>query len=65
MWRDIGLGNWLFDFDKEEDCSKLPAAALAMAKDPTAARARTQKAREFVMQRQSETMLTLKSTLTK
>ena len=65
MWRDIGLGDWLFDFDKEEDCSKLPAAVLAIAKDPIAARARTQKAREFVMQRQSETMLTLKSTSTK
>jgi polysaccharide pyruvyl transferase WcaK-like protein len=34
MWRDIGLGDWLFDFDKEEDCSKLPAAVLALAKDP-------------------------------
>jgi polysaccharide pyruvyl transferase WcaK-like protein len=60
MWRDIGLGDWLFDFDKEEDCSKLPATVLAMAKDPLAARERTQKARELVTQRQSETMLTLK-----
>lgn len=65
MWRDIGLGDWLFDFDNEEDCRKLPAAVLALAKDPIAARGRTKKAREFVVQRQSETMLAFKSTLTK
>ena len=64
MWRDIGLGDWLFDFDKEEDCSNLPAAVLALAIDPIAARERTEKAREFVVQRQSETMVALKNTLT-
>ena len=63
MWRDIGLGDWLFDFDNEDDCSKLPAAVLALAKDPIAARERTQKARDFVTQRQSETMLVLKNLL--
>ena len=65
MWRDIGLEDWLFDFDKEEDCRKLPAAVLALAKNPIAARERTQKAREFVMQRQSETMLALKNALSR
>jgi polysaccharide pyruvyl transferase WcaK-like protein len=65
MWRDIGLGEWLFDFDNEEDCSKLPATVLAMAKDPIAARELTQKAREFVIHRQSETMLTLKKVLSR
>ena len=34
MWRDIGLAAWLFDFDNEEDVQRLPAAVLAMAKDP-------------------------------
>ena len=63
MWRDIGLGDWLFDFDNEDDCSKLPAAVLALAKDPITALERTQKAREFVTQRQSETMLILKNLL--
>ena len=23
MWRDIGLGDWLFDFDQEEDLKSL------------------------------------------
>ncbi|GDY21032.1 polysaccharide pyruvyl transferase [Verrucomicrobiota bacterium] len=49
MWRDIGLGDWLFDFDKEEDRAKLVPAVLAMAKDPAAAKAKAAKAREFVM----------------
>ncbi len=38
MWRDIGLGDWLFDFDVEADCERYPAAVLAMAKDPVAAK---------------------------
>jgi hypothetical protein len=54
MWRDIGLGDWLFDFDKEEERAALPAAVLAMAKDPAAAKAKAAKAREFVESRQRE-----------
>lgn len=38
MWRDIGLGDWLFDFDKEEDKARLTGAVLAMINDPAAAR---------------------------
>lgn len=52
MWRDIGLGDWLFDFDREQDLVSMPAAVLAMAKDPTGAKAKVAKAREFVEQRQ-------------
>ncbi len=39
MWRDIGLGDWLFDFDKEEEIPRLVPAVLAMANDPAGARA--------------------------
>ena len=59
MWRDIGLGDWLFDFDKEEEIRRLVPAVLAMAKDPAAARAKAAKARKFVQQRQQETMKAL------
>ena len=61
MWRDIGLGDWLFDFDKEEDRAKLVPAVLAMAKDPAAAKARADKAREFVEKRQRETMAVVRT----
>lgn len=56
MWRDIGLGDWLFDLDREEEGARVVPAVLAMAKDPAAARARAAKAREFVRKRQRETM---------
>ncbi len=56
MWRDIGLGDWLFDFDDEADIARYVPAVLAMAKDPEAARQYAAKARKFVEQRQRETM---------
>ena len=60
MWRDIGLGDWLFDFDMEEDVQRLPETVLAMAKDFSAAKARTEVARQFVLKRQQETMAVLR-----
>ena len=56
MWRDIGLGDWLFDFDKEADRAKLVPAVLAMAKAPAAAKAKAAKAREFVMNKFAASM---------
>ncbi|MBM4154777.1 MAG: polysaccharide pyruvyl transferase family protein [Lentisphaerae bacterium] len=56
MWRDIGLGDWLFDFDVAEEIPKLLPAVLAMARDPAAARAKVAKARALVERRQRETM---------
>ncbi|MFM8470894.1 MAG: polysaccharide pyruvyl transferase family protein [Limisphaerales bacterium] len=56
MWRDIGLGDWLFDFDKEDDVKRLVPAVLAMAKDPAAAKAKAAKAREFVMNKFAASM---------
>jgi polysaccharide pyruvyl transferase WcaK-like protein len=60
MWRDIGLGDWLFDLDKPDELARVPSAALALAKDPAAAKAKAAKAREFVQQRQRETMAIVK-----
>jgi polysaccharide pyruvyl transferase WcaK-like protein len=56
MWRDIGLGEWLFDFDQEGEIKGLVPAVLAMAKEPAAAQAKVAKAQEFVKRRQRETM---------
>lgn len=56
MWRDIGLGDWLFDLDDEGDRSRLTATVLALAENPAAARARAAAAQAFVRQRQRETM---------
>ena len=59
MWRDIGLGEWLFDLDEEKDGRNITNAVLAIATDPTAARAKVAKAMEFVRRRQRETMAVL------
>jgi len=56
MWRDIGLGDWLFDLDQSDDAARLASAALSLAKDPATAKARAATARNFVRQRQLETM---------
>ena len=56
MWRDIGLDDWLFDLDQPEEVARVAPAALAMAKDPAAAKAKVAKARAFVQQRQKATM---------
>jgi len=63
MWRDIGLGDWLFNLDDEADVAKVVPAVLAMAKDPAGAKAKAEKARAFVEQRQRETMGVLKKEL--
>ncbi|TXT23535.1 MAG: hypothetical protein FD138_3213 [Planctomycetota bacterium] len=60
MWRDIGLGDWLFDLDVDADVTRLVPAVLAIAKDPAAAKAKAAKAREFVRQRQREMVQRLK-----
>lgn len=63
MWGDIGLGDWLFDFDKEGDTGRLPDAVLAMAKDPAAAKAKAATGRLAVEKRQRETMAVLAGAL--
>lgn len=56
MWRDIGLGDWLFDMDKPEEVSRLVPTVLSLAKDSAAANERAANAREFVERRMRETM---------
>lgn len=63
MWRDIGLGEWLFDFDQEADVARYVPTVLEMAQRPAAARAKLVKARRFVEQRQRESMQVLRKEL--
>ncbi len=56
MWEDIGLKEWLFNFDCEEDVKRLVPTVLAMAKDPAAAKAKAQKAQTFAHNRLRQTM---------
>lgn len=60
MWRDIGLGDWLFDLDIESEAAQVPDAVLAIAKDFAAAKAKTEVARSIVLKHQKETMDVLK-----
>lgn len=63
MWRDIGLGDWLFDLDNEADLPKVAPAVLALAKDPAAARAKAAIGRANVEKRQRETMAVVRETV--
>ena len=63
MWRDIGLGDWLFDTDNPVDRAKIAPTVLAIAKNPDAARERVKAAQKIVTDRQQKTMAILKSKL--
>src|SRR5206468_3690864 len=63
MWRDIGLGEWLFDMDDEKDLAGITSAVLGLGKEPAAAREKAAKALAFVKQRQRETMAVLRGGL--
>jgi len=64
MWRDIGLGDWLFDLDRPEEVARIVPTALALAKDPAAAKAKAAQARRWVQQRQRETMAIVRKAAT-
>jgi polysaccharide pyruvyl transferase WcaK-like protein len=63
MWRDIGLGDWLFDLDQGEEVKRIVPAVLAMVRDPAATRAKIAKAQDIVQRRQRETTAVLRQTL--
>lgn len=63
MWRDIGLEEWLFDMDSEEDRGRLAEAVLDMARRPEEARRKARAAREFVRRRQLRMVERLKESL--
>lgn len=63
MWKDVGLEEWLFDFDKEADLAKLAPAVVEMVKQPVFAQAKTAAAREYVQNLQKETMAVVRKSL--
>lgn len=48
MWKDIGLGDWLFDFDNEDDIRRFVPSVLAMASDLKEAKKKAIKVRANV-----------------
>jgi polysaccharide pyruvyl transferase WcaK-like protein len=56
MWRDIGLGDWLFDFDREEEIRRFVPALLDMLTNRPAALRKVEQAKNFVAERQRQTM---------
>lgn len=65
MWETIGLGEWLFDFDNEEDVQRYLPTVLSMARNPEAAKAKAEAAKNFVEKKQEETMKVVRSFLYK
>jgi polysaccharide pyruvyl transferase WcaK-like protein len=63
MWRDIGLGEWLFDFDDEAEVARMPETVLQMASNPADAKAKALAAQAFVQQRHAQTMQHLRNRL--
>jgi hypothetical protein len=63
MWRDIGLGDWLFDLDEQRDGASITEALLGIARDPEAARAKVARAMDFVHERQKASMEVLRTCL--
>ena len=63
MWRDIGLNDWLFTMDNPEEVARIASTVLAIAKDPAAAKAKAEKAREIVLQKQDMEFASLKKAL--
>ena len=56
MWRDIGLGDWLFDFDREEEIKRFGPAVVDMLTNRGAAMRKVEQARKSVDARQRESM---------
>lgn len=56
MWRDVGLGDWLFDFDREEDIARYPQAVVKMLSDRQGAEQMVAKARGIVQESQAKSM---------
>ena len=44
MWRDIGLGDWLFDMDQEDEIERIVPAVLSLVTDPAAAQVKAKAA---------------------
>ena len=52
MWKDIGLGDWLFDMDNPGDVERIVPTVLSVAMNQDAARKKALEAKSFVQKRQ-------------
>jgi polysaccharide pyruvyl transferase WcaK-like protein len=48
MWRDVGLGDWLFDLDTPSDVARITPAVLDMIQNPKKAQKKVKKAKQYV-----------------
>lgn len=56
MWRDIGLGDWLFDMDTESDVERIIPTVLEMVKNPEESRRKAMAAKKRVDRYQKESI---------
>jgi polysaccharide pyruvyl transferase WcaK-like protein len=61
MWKDIGLGEWLFDLDDEPQLAGIVPAVLAIARDPAAARGKVASAQRVLKERQTAALGRIKA----
>jgi hypothetical protein len=61
MWKDIGLGEWLFDLDDEPQLAGIVPAVLAIARDPAAARGKVAIAQRVLKERQTAALGRIKA----
>lgn len=63
MWQTIGLGEWLIDFDKEEEVAKYVPTVVEFATHPEESKAKAVEANKLVNARMAETMAVIKATI--
>ncbi len=63
MWQDIGLGDWLFDFDNEQEIQRMPEAVLEMLTQTDKTKSFVEHARQIVTQRQAAMVQSLRHAL--
>jgi polysaccharide pyruvyl transferase WcaK-like protein len=63
MWRDIGLGDWLFTLDDDGDTEKVVPAVVAIARDPALAKEKAARGKEAVVKHQITSMGVLRREL--
>ncbi len=61
MWEDIGLEDWLFDFDDPDARARFPDVVVCMLAEPERSRQRAAEARERVRARRAQTLAAIRA----
>jgi hypothetical protein len=61
MWKDIGLEDWLFDFDDPDARARFPDVVVRMLAEPERSRRRAAEARERVRARHAQTLAAIRA----